>query len=236
MPVYRWRRRKGVLTWDAPREGSELKPKREAASIYRKGRKRLLDGAMKWSVNHSILSEIANANPDFDRHLQKLLEADPAPVIVDWGCGEGDGISQIKKLAPNATCIGYSREAHPKEWQTHTQGTIFIHGPLHDLHRYLARLKKPVNLIYSRYGLYNIQDEKEEKALKKELDLLVPKLAPKGMLTTNIHRVPTSPQFEYSHPLATVTIHQRELLRWGGGRHPSGFEMGNRIMTIRKKA
>jgi hypothetical protein len=96
------------------------------------------------------------------------------PVVVDWGCGNGAMVTELKGAFPKARCYGYSREYH-HQWDKN-ESAKFIHAAAGDFARYLK--DGSVDLIYSYLGLGHMKADEQAREIGK----LIPKLKHGGYM------------------------------------------------------
>jgi hypothetical protein len=116
-----------------------------------------------WKKTSTPLSFINNAIDvqGFVERLDNRRTDKNVPIyIMDWGCGEGTALIQLKEVLEskgirNVYLFGYSDEFYPA-WNQAPKGITFIFDAETHLNEHLQGLEGKFQLIYSRLGLYHL--------------------------------------------------------------------------------
>jgi len=110
------------------------------------------------------------------RFLDKTFKQDKPFVLVDWGCGIGNAISNLAAKFPKAETYGFSMHSY-KEWLGN-KNTKFILSRDSRFRRYFK--KESVDVIYSHLGFFHLPNSFEH------VKVILPCLKKGGILITDI--------------------------------------------------
>lgn len=108
--------------------------------------------------------------------IKRALSNSPKPVIVDWGCGRGNAITEIAQSFPRTECYGYSNEFY-RDWQGN-DSVKFIHAPSGEMARYFKA--GTIDIVYSHLGLSHVSEQ------LAEINRILPKIKKGGCIVLDV--------------------------------------------------
>jgi trans-aconitate methyltransferase len=141
------------------------------------------------------------------------------PVVVDWGCGQGQGIEGIAKDIPTARCIGFSDKRYVR-WNS-VENVDFIHRPANDFFRFFK--DGSIDFLYSHMGMEHLRDN------PAYIQKLIPKLRPGGCMLFG-NRVAQQLQKARILPKADIIEGHKEE-----NEQASIQYIGDSVLILRKK-
>lgn len=167
------------------RTGRKVSRERRITAL--KGNKmRFFKRKLLWGVQSTPLDSVEfELGFQLKNHVENLSRKS-SPIVVDFGCGEGDAAAEIAMDVPKSRVYGFSDNSY-RNWNRiingdkkkdakPVQNVKFIHAEAKDFFRYFK--DNSIDLLYSRLGLVHVPEQVEY------LKQLIPKLRKGGSIVT----------------------------------------------------
>lgn len=140
-----------------------------------KSGKLVVGDTIKWPIQETPLERIHL--PIVEKVKQRINEGVANLKVVEWGCGLGVAIGELKKKFPKAECVGYSGDIF-REWGA-VKGVEFVHMPAENLPRHFE--DESIDVLYSHKALRYLERHNPKK-YGGMVDSLIKKLKHGGFM------------------------------------------------------
>lgn len=130
-----------------------------------------------YPVENSSINEVEQQTKFPIRKTARKKFKDKNFIVVDWGCGKGQAITDLASEFPNARAYGFSKHAYP-EMKTN-EHVKFIHGEETVFKRYFKN--DSVDYMYSNLGLFHVKPDPLKYVIR-----ILPILKKGGILVTTL--------------------------------------------------